>query len=153
MRPQTKRRFATATDLRNLTLASPQVNRHQKSIKGAGEWLPDRNQCWFADRVLKVKRAYGLTVDRREAAALEQILRGCASTAMEPMMFRAAPASAGRVQPDAGNGDDALSRYDDNGNGRITCKEARLHGIAPVRRPRPAYRYKRDGDGDGVVCE
>ena len=50
-------------------------------------------------------------------------------------------------------GDDVLARYDDNGNGRITCREARRHGIAPVRRGHPAYRYMRDGDGDGVVCE
>ena len=42
---------------------------------------------------------------------------------------------------------------DDNGNGRITCAEARRHGIAPVPRGHPAYRYMRDGDGDGVVCE
>ena len=47
----------------------------------------------------------------------------------------------------------ALALYDDNGNGRITCKEARRHGIAPVRKGHPAYRYMRDGDGDGVVCE
>ena len=38
----TRKRFAK--DLRNLTLASPQVNRHQKSGKDAGEWIPDRNQ-------------------------------------------------------------------------------------------------------------
>ena len=43
--------------------------------------------------------------------------------------------------------------WDDNGNGRISCAEARAHGIAPVRRGHPAYRYMRDGDGDGVVCE
>ena len=146
----TKKRFAT--DLRNLTLASPRVNRHQKSGKDAGEWVPDRNRCWFAGRVLDVKRAYRLTVDRREATALEQILRGCASTAMEPMVCRAAPASAGSTGRATG-GDDVLSRYDDNRNGRITCKEARQHGIAPVRRSHPAYRYMRDGDGDGVVCE
>ena len=48
---------------------------------------------------------------------------------------------------------DALGLYDDNGNGRITCAEARRHGIAPVPRSHPAYRYMRDGDGDGVVCE
>ena len=30
-----------ATDLRNLTLASPVVNRHRKSGKDAGEWLLD----------------------------------------------------------------------------------------------------------------
>ncbi len=47
----------------------------------------------------------------------------------------------------------ALARWDDNGNGRITCAEARRHGIAPVPRGHPAYPYMRDGDGDGVVCE
>ena len=43
--------------------------------------------------------------------------------------------------------------YDDNGNGRITCAEARRHGMAPVPRSHPAYRYMRDADADGVVCE
>ncbi len=43
--------------------------------------------------------------------------------------------------------------WDDNGNGRISCAEARSHGIAPVRRGHPAYGYMRDGDGDGIVCE
>ncbi|MXY18083.1 MAG: excalibur calcium-binding domain-containing protein, partial [Acidobacteria bacterium] len=50
-------------------------------------------------------------------------------------------------------GSGALERYDDNGNGRITCAEARRHGIAPVPRNHPAYPYMRDADGDGVVCE
>ena len=147
----TRRRFAQ--DLRNLTLALPQVNRHQKSGKDAGEWVPDRNQCWFAGRLVDVKRAYGLTVDRREAAALEGILRRCASTAMEPMVCRSRPASADRAGRDSDGGNDVLSRYDDNRNGRITCKEARRHRIAPVPRSHPAYQYMRDGDGDGVVCE
>ena len=48
---------------------------------------------------------------------------------------------------------DVLGRWDDNGDGRITCAEARGHGIAPVRRDHPAYPFMRDGDGDGVVCE
>ncbi len=43
--------------------------------------------------------------------------------------------------------------YDDDGNGRITCAEARRHGIAPVCSSHPAYPFMRDGDGDGVVCE
>ena len=105
------------------------VNRHQESGKDAGEWLPDRNRCWFAGRVLEVKRAYGLTVDRREATALKQILRGCASMAMELMVCRSA--SAGGSGRSTGSGDDVLARYDDNRNGRITCKEARRHEIAP----------------------
>lgn len=145
----TRRRFAT--DLRNLTLASPRVNRHQKGGKDAAEWLPTRNQCWFAARVVEVRRAYGLTIDRREADALQRVLAGCVSTAMEPLVCHTATVP----EPNAGTDGtgDALSRYDDNGNGRITCKEARRHGIAPVRSDHAAYRYMRDGDGDGIVCE
>ena len=67
-------------------------------------------------------------------------------------LCRAAPASGGDTGRGAG-ADDVLARYDVNRNGRITCKEARRHGIAPVPRSHPAYRYMRDGDGDGVVCE
>ena len=47
----------------------------------------------------------------------------------------------------------ALQRYDDNRNGRISCREARRHGIAPVKREHPAYRFMRDRDNDGEVCE
>ena len=46
-----------------------------------------------------------------------------------------------------------LYLFDTNGNGRITCQEARSHGIAPVTNAHPAYIFMRDGDGDGVVCE
>ena len=45
-----------------------------------------------------------------------------------------------------------LLEWDDNGNGRISCAEARAHGLAPVRRGHPAYPYMRDGNNDGVVC-
>ena len=147
----TKRRFAG--DLLNLTLASTRVNRHVMSEKDADEWMPRMNRCWFAARVGAVKRKYGLSVDAREARALEGVLSGCASTGMvmaggqaqvaEPTPSAAAPST----------GDDALHRWDTNGNGRITCREAREHGIASVRRGHPAYRFMRDGDGDGVVCE
>ena len=147
----TRTRFAQ--DLRNLTLASPEVNRHQKSGKDAGEWIPDRNRCWFAGRVLEVKRAYRLTVDRREAATLERILYRCYGTEMELIACTAPSTDMRETGASAPAGDDALARYDDNRNGRITCKEARRHGIAPVHRSHPAYRYMRDGDGDGVVCE
>ena len=147
----TRARFSR--DLRNLTLASPSVNRYQKSGKDAAEWVLARNRCWFAGRVVEVRRAYGLTIDRREAAALERILCRCESTALEPQVCFASSASGvGAVSAPVG-GDDALALYDDNGNGRITCAEARRHGIAPVPRSHPAYRYMRDGDGDGVVCE
>ena len=46
-----------------------------------------------------------------------------------------------------------LERYDANGDGRITCREARRHRITPVERSHPAFQYMDDRDGDGVVCE
>ncbi len=47
----------------------------------------------------------------------------------------------------------ALNWYDDNENGRISCAEARSHGITPVKRGDPAYPYMSDRDGDGIICE
>lgn len=142
----TKRAFAR--DLLNLTLASPSVNRAQKSGKDAAEWLPDLNRCWFADRVLEVKLSYSLTVDPAERDVLEGLLMECASTSM--VVGAAPPPSA---EPTPGAVENALALYDDNRNGRITCAEARKHGIAPVRVDHPAYEYMRDPDGDGIVCE
>ena len=126
------------------------MSRHRKSGKDAWEWLPRVSRCWLAARVVAVKRKYRLTVDAREARALEGVLSRCASTAMMVAGGREAAPS-----PEAsGTGEaDALRRWDTNGNGRITCREARAHGIAPVRRGHPAWRFMRDGDGDGMVCE
>ena len=149
-------RAAFARDLDNLTLAAPAVNRcgaGGKCAFDAAEWLPERNQCWFAARVVAVKRKYRLSVDAREAAALEAVLRGCASTRL--VVYAPAPDAVGlsASEPASTSAVDALARWDDNKNGRITCAEARRHGIAPVQRGHPAYKYMRDGDGDGVVCE
>ena len=92
----TKRRFAS--DLDNLTLASPGVNRHQKSGKDAGEWLPERNLCWFANQVVSVKRKYSLSVDSRERNALERVLSGCSSTVMDILDTGGAPRADASVQ-------------------------------------------------------
>ena len=150
-----------AADLLNLTLASPSVNRHQKVAHDAAEWLPDLNKCWYVNRVVQVRREYGLTIDRVEADAIDQVLTGCESTELVILEPGAAvtatatptPTSADSATPTPTSDEDALARYDDNRNGRITCAEARAHGIAPVHRGHPAYQYMRDGDGDGVVCE
>ncbi|MCY4288300.1 MAG: excalibur calcium-binding domain-containing protein [Aestuariivita sp.] len=142
-----------ASDIRNLTLASPALNRHQKGGRDAGEWLPEMNRCWFANRVVEVRLAYGLTIDRREANRLEEVLRSCSSFDLLPVNCETVQNPTTRIQTGSGSHDNALKLYDDNRNGRITCKEARRHGIAPVEQNHPAYRFMRDGDGDGVVCE
>ena len=147
---------AFASDLLNLTLASPSVNRHQKSGKDVAEWTPALNACWFVARTLEVRREHGLTIDRAEAAAAEKILSACDTTAMEVLECAPGHPPAPKAPVERAGADaevDALVLWDDNGNGRITCAEARRHGIAPVPRGHPAYRYMRDGDGDGVVCE
>ena len=66
-----------ARDLDNLTLATPRLNRHEKVARDAAEWLPELNRCWFAKTVIAVRQEYGLTIDRREADALDAILAGC----------------------------------------------------------------------------
>ena len=152
--PDVRHQFAT--DLLNLTLAAPDVNRGQKSGKDAGEWLPQQNACWFAGRIVEVKRKYNLSINRAEAEALERVLANCASTEMVVRRcdFSVEPSiSEGADVGTASSGMNALGRWDDNGNGRITCAEAQNHGIAPVKRGHPAYKHMRDGDGDGWVCE
>ena len=59
----------------------------------------------------------------------------------------------GSPTPDPDTDIDGLAMWDDNGNGRITCAEAREHGIAPLHRGHPAYESTTDSDDDGVVCE
>ena len=54
-----------------------------------------------------------------EADALEKILRRCESVDLEPMVCHATGNQNRR--PANGSNNDALARYDDNGNGRITC--------------------------------
>ena len=115
------------------------------------------NQCWYVDRTLQVRREYGLTIDRAEADAADRILAGCQSTEMVVLApgtsATATPTPTTAATPTQSPDVDALALWDDNGNGRITCAEARANGIAPVRRGHPAYQYMRDADGDGVVCE
>ncbi len=48
---------------------------------------------------------------------------------------------------------DALEIWDRNGDGTITCDEAKADDIAPVSFTHPAYDFMDDGDSDGVVCE
>ena len=67
-------RHALANDLDNQTVADRAVNRSQKSDKDAADWTPTRNGGWFAERVIRVKRRYGLSVDPAEAEALKALL-------------------------------------------------------------------------------
>ena len=78
-----ERRREFSRDLRNVTLSEPTLNRQVKAGKVAAEWLPPENRCWFADRVIRVRRAWSLTIDRREADALDDVLARCTSTTLQ----------------------------------------------------------------------
>ncbi|RCS68330.1 hypothetical protein FM109_00460 [Vibrio casei] len=154
------KKAAFASDQLNLTLAAPKVNRCSTGGKcgyDASEWMPEKNKCWFANRIVEIKTKYTLSVDRAETNALDAVLSKCDSTEMifyakdnGPMTVSSnTPASVASTPTTK----DALKLFDDNNNGRITCAEARSHGIAPVYKKHPAYPFMRDSDGDGVVCE
>ena len=71
-----ERRRDIASDLDNLTIADPTVNRSEKSDRDAAEWMPARHGAWFAERVIQVKLEYGLSVDPAERDALDALLAG-----------------------------------------------------------------------------
>ena len=98
-------------------------------------------------------RRYSLKYVEQEEAARAAGRGIWAGEFVAPWDWRAGKRLAATSEDSQGEALDALALYDDNGNGRITCKEARGHGIAPVSRDHPAYPYMDDRDGDGVVCE
>ena len=159
-----ERRKQFASDLFNLTLASPIVNRQEKRGYDIGYWQPIQNKCWVAERAIQVKLKYGLTVDPSEVFELKRMLEGCESTELvigkcswihDESAFKRSP-----------HGIEALALFDDDLNGQISCFEARKHGIAPVHSNHPAYLHMRyahirenDGaggygdEGDVIVCD
>lgn len=133
---------AFSGDLLNLTLAGPTLNRYQKSGKDASEWVPPVNKCWFAHQVVLVKKKYQLTVDQREANALESILSGCESVTM---IFYKKPPSQGSTTPKQKEPQDTTDFKN--------CTALKRSHPGGVTRGHPAYKKKFDRDGDGHACE
>ncbi len=127
--------------------------------------LEDRAVSWSAVGVDAYGRILGILELTDGTSVNEELIRlgyarpygespaQAAGPDQSPSPRPEAPPGPATASPPAAPAPPAVARWDDNGNGRISCAEARAHGIAPVRRGHPAYRYMRDGDGDGVVCE
>ncbi len=67
-------RYEFGSYLPNLTIADPTINRHAKSARDAAEWRPEYHGAWYAERVIEVKRWWGLSVDPAERDALRALL-------------------------------------------------------------------------------
>lgn len=66
-----------ASDLDNLTLAAPRLNRYEKRDKDPANWLPENNRCWYVGKYLEIKRKYGLSMDQAEAEAVLTVYHSC----------------------------------------------------------------------------
>lgn len=123
-----------AGDTLNLTLASPSLNRHEKSAKDVAEWLPALNQCWYVNQVVLVKRKYGLSMDQAEAQRAQAILNGCSSTEMQFVAQPVAPDPQPQTCP-------------------TNCTQAHEMGMSNMTTDHACYQPKFDRDNDGVGCE
>lgn len=130
-------------------LGRPEGDRARDWVRST---LEDRAVRWSAVGVDAYGRILGLLELTDGTSVNQEIIRqGYARPLDQPSPETARPAPSSSPAASAPSAE--RLPWDDNGNGRISCAEARAHGIAPVRRGHPAYSYMTDGDGDGVVCE
>ena len=78
--PEVHKKFARDYD--NLTLAHPELNQREKVHHDPAEWMPDHNECWYAETVLNVKKEYLLTMDIAEAKVVYNTLQSCSDYKM-----------------------------------------------------------------------
>ena len=94
------------------------------------------NRCWFAHRIVEVRRKYGLTVDHRETDALERVLSSCSSTELVVHDCGAdAPASidlpaSSSVAP---SGDVDALRISEYHGGMCTSSEPNIDPALPLK--------------------
>lgn len=158
-----RKRAALANDPLNLLAVDASANRAKRDADAA-TWLPPEPgaRCEYVARQIAVKAKYGLWVTADERDAMARVLERCpdqpAPVGDAPTLAptrgdaprRDAPASAGPGRDAAAPARKTDALDPDYG----TCKQARAHGAGPYHRDRdPEYRYYRDADGDGVVCE
>ena len=110
--------------------------RHAKGCSRSHPWLlgsfrvPSCRRRRQSRERREIKIAYanenhvGFRRPARGGSARTDLLRRCTSMAMEPLDCESRSASSTKTTTSRGGHDDVLARYDDNGNGKITCKEA-----------------------------
>ena len=66
------------SDLGNLMVALPTVNRRYKGSKGVGKWLPPKHRVWYTCDVIEIKLGYHLTFDPLEVRQIALVFAAAA---------------------------------------------------------------------------
>lgn len=143
---KTRERFANdLRDGRTLVAVTNSVNR-SKSDRDPADWLPAAKKCRYVQHWTAVKVRWGLTVDKRERRALLRVAKGkCGKSMLRVKKATVTKKSSGGKKGGGKNGLDPRFDY---------CYQAIAAGYGPYYRGRdPEYRWYRDADGDGIVCE
>jgi hypothetical protein len=166
-----EKRLQFANDPLNLITSASGPNR-AKGDKDASEWLPATAgnpafNCRYVARQVAVKAKYGSWITPAESKAMKVVLDTCpnepvptdksvlidqttpVSTSAPVEKVPAAPtekvpAPAQEVPAPAADGVDP-----DYGS----CTKAKAAGAGPYTTADPEYKFYKDGDGDGTVCE
>ena len=75
-------KISFTTEILNLVLSSPRENQ----LKGSSDWKnwnPQRNKCFVASKIVRIKQIFDLSVDFEEKQALLSTLRKCKSFELE----------------------------------------------------------------------
>jgi hypothetical protein len=149
-----KTRTQYANDLYGYSLiAVSAASNRSKSDQDPSEWLPSRKsfRCEYVARWVAVKYRWRLSVDRREAQALRRSISGCRASALAVSKIKRAKVSTKKPGSSGGGSGGSGGKLDPRFS---TCTAAKAAGYGPYYRGRdPEYKWYRDGDGDGVVCE
>ena len=145
-----RRAFANDLDHPEALVAVVSHQNQAKSDKDPSNWMPANEDAWcgYAADWVRVKVAWGLSMDESEAGRLRNVLEHCGPepgtlvgarpVARPPSTHPQATASPSTV---------ADAAYYPN------CAAAHEDGAAPVRRGEPGYGRHLDRDGDGIGCE
>lgn len=160
------KRLAFANDPLNLMASDAGENR-KKGDKDASAYLPPNAafHCEYVARQVTVRAKYGTWITPAEKNAIYTVLQKCPeqpltedvwgvkvsksdpavpAPAAEPVEEAPAAVPAPAVPAPAAGGTDP-----DYGS----CAKAKAAGAGPYTADQPEYKFYRDGDGDGTVCE
>lgn len=161
-----EKKLQFANDPLNLITSASGPNR-AKGDKDASEWLPatagnPAYNCIYVARQVAVKAKYGSWVTQAESDAMRTVLNTCPTEAVPTdnsvMVDSIVPVSPGGPQVSEAPVQEAPVQEAPAADGAVdpdygSCTKAKAAGAGPYTTADPEYKFYKDGDGDGTVCE